>query len=277
MRFQKNFPYLEGKVKHWFGSPAQGRGRRYSSRAKVLDTNRGSVIEYVLGSPDEPATATHIVMTTYQTMRPSEEVQDLDDNVADNKFIPKTLKTFYKSPLAHVFGHTVCDKAHYMKNASSRTLHAIKVLKIRSLAFLSEQQVEAFLATLGFRVLAIRSSHTLQDRERTRRDFNDLTHASEVLVTSIRVSSSSVNLHHGCSDVVFVDVPPNCSEMQQAIGRVYCLGQEHAVHAYLLTLDHTYDQVLQARSARKTAWANWRPKPYDARTNAAVKSSSRVK
>ena len=64
-----NFPYLEAKVKHWFGFPAQGRGRRRSHRAKVLDTNPGSVIEYVLGLPDEPTTATHIVMATYQTMR----------------------------------------------------------------------------------------------------------------------------------------------------------------------------------------------------------------
>ena len=85
IRFQNNFHYLEGKVKHWLGSPVQGRGRRYSSRAKVLDTNRSSVIEYVFGLPDELATATHIVMTTYQTMR----VRGL---------IPtKTLVIFYKS------------------------------------------------------------------------------------------------------------------------------------------------------------------------------------
>ena len=51
----------------------------------------------------------------------------------------------------------------------------------------------------------------------------DPDHTSEVFVTSIRVSSSSVNLHHGCTDGVFVDVPPKCSEMQQRIGRMYRL------------------------------------------------------
>ena len=51
----------------------------------------------------------------------------------------------------------------------------------------------------------------------------DPDHRSEVFVTSIQVSSSSVNLHHGCTDGVFVDVPPKCSEMQQRIGRVYRL------------------------------------------------------
>lgn len=79
---------------------------------------------------------------------------------------------------------------------------------------LTEQQVKAFLSNLQFRILSIRSSHTPSERERTRREFNNPLHDSEVLVTTIRVSSSSVNLHYGCLDIVFVDVLPNCSEMQ---------------------------------------------------------------
>lgn len=71
----------------------------------------------------------------------------------------------------------------------------------------TEQQVEAFRSNLQFRILSIQSSHTPIERDRVRLAFNDPSDDSEVLITSIRVSSSSVNLHHHCSDVVFVDVP----------------------------------------------------------------------
>ena len=62
---------------------------------------------------------------------------DEDDDEGDGEIIPERLKAFYKSPLAYVFGRAVCDEAHYMKNASSRTTHAIKELQVRSLAFLT--------------------------------------------------------------------------------------------------------------------------------------------
>ena len=39
-------------------------------------------------------------------------------------------------------------------------------------------------------------------------------HNSEVLVMSIRVSSSWVKLRHGYSDIIFVDIPPNRFDMQ---------------------------------------------------------------
>ena len=115
----------------------------------------------------------------------------------------------------------------------------------------TEQQVEAFPTNQPFRILLIRSSYTLSERKCTRREFNDPDrqdpryfarlatrlhppgnagivdsaifpliyvysplHNSEVIVMSIRVSSSSVNLRHGCSDIIFVDIPPNRFDMQ---------------------------------------------------------------
>lgn len=62
---------------------------------------------------------------------------------------------------------------------------------------------------------------------------------------------SSVNLQHACSDVVFVDVPINGNTIFQAIGRLYRIGQTVAIRAWILALDHTYDQVLQSRCATK--------------------------
>lgn len=138
---EKNFPCLEGKAKHWFDSPDHAKGRSYSRLHKVLNTNAGSVIEHVHRLPDEPDTAKHIVLTTYQTMRVrglmvAEEARKdkrdkrnrkewkraedfgLDDE--DDEEISRKNRMFYKSPLARVFGRAVCDKAHYMKNPASR-------------------------------------------------------------------------------------------------------------------------------------------------------------
>ena len=69
-------------------------------------------------------------------------------------------------------------------------------------------------------------------------------------MTSIWVGSS-VNLYHGCPDLILADVAPIWSEMQQSIGRIYRLGQSHTVNAYFLTLDYSCDRVLHDRSTRK--------------------------
>ena len=68
---------------------------------------------------------------------------------------------------------------------------------------------------------------------------------------SIWISLSSVTLHYECPGLMFADVGPIRSEMQQSIGRVYRFGQLHALDAYLLPLDHSHDQVLQAHFPRK--------------------------
>lgn len=56
-------------------------------------------------------------------------------------------------------------------------------------------------------------------------------------MTSTWVTSSSVNVHHGCTDLMFADVAPIWSEMRQNIDQIYRFEQWHTVNAYLLTLD----------------------------------------
>ena len=110
---------------------------------------------------------------------------------------------------------------------------------------------ESLLQLVGFKTCSVRAAHKREDRETMRRQFNDPDHEVQIMLTSIRVSSSSVNLHHACADVVFVDVPPNASEMFQAIGRVFRLGQVRMGRIVILTLDQTYDGTLQCRAASK--------------------------
>ena len=50
---------------------------------------------------------------------------------------------------------------------------------------------------------------------------------------------------------MFVEVPPSYATLQQAICRIYRLGQTHRCLVLLLTTEGTYDQTLQAKAANK--------------------------
>ena len=81
--------------------------------------------------------------------------------------------------------------------------------------------------------------------------FNDKACTVHILITSNRISSTAINLQKDCSTVIFVDVPSNAQSTLQAAGRVIRIGQKQRCTIYILTIDHTYDQVLQATAARK--------------------------
>ena len=102
---------------------------------------------------------------------------------------------------------------------------------------------------LGFKVLTVRSGHTSQERLRAQR-FDNPKDRSEIMVTSVNVSSASIDLQHGCSDVLFIDVPRSNATLLQAICRVYRLGQTRQAQA-VVDSRRTYDQVIQARVAGK--------------------------
>lgn len=102
----------------------------------------------------------------------------------------------------------------------------------------------------GFNVPSIRARHKIKEREDIVRAFNDPTNPVPVLVTSTRVSATSLNLQ-AAADVIFVDTPSNAQVMVQAAGRVIRIGQLVACNIYVLTMDHSYDQVLQSIAASK--------------------------
>ena len=56
-------------------------------------------------------------------------------------------------------------------------------------------------------MLSIRARHKQAEREAAVSAFNDGANPVQVLVTSVKVSATSINLQKDCADVVFVDVP----------------------------------------------------------------------
>ena len=59
------------------------------------------------------------------------------DNDLDEKKVSEAERARWKSPIPYVFEHAVYDEAHYMKNSTTMTTHAIRELKVRSYAFLT--------------------------------------------------------------------------------------------------------------------------------------------
>jgi len=70
-------------------------------------------------------------------------------------------------------------------------------------------------------------------------------------VTNFRTSSLGVNLQGCCSKTIIMDTAANVNTIIQTIGRIHRLGQKEVQDVYIITVDHTYDQVLQAKATNK--------------------------
>ena len=73
----------------------------------------------------------------------------------------------------------------------------------------------------------------------------------QVLLSSYRVLSQGVNLHHCCNAMVLLEAPQSASSGIQAMSRVHRLGQTRPQVIYNVTVDHTYDMVRSYQNARK--------------------------
>jgi len=107
------------------------------------------------------------------------------------------------------------------------------------------------LVNLGLNVLSLRSAHSHSDRRETIRLFNDPTSPVDVLVTNFRTSSLGVNLQGCCCKTIILDTAANVNTIIQTIGRIHRLGQKEVQDIYIITVDHTYDQILQAKATNK--------------------------
>ena len=103
----------------------------------------------------------------------------------------------------------------------------------------------------GYNVLSIRAKHKQKEREVTVREFNDTRSHVQVLVNNAKFSAISINLQKDCSDAISIDVPSNAQATLQAGARVVRIGQTRSCSIYIVTLDHSYGQYLQALAARK--------------------------
>lgn len=109
------------------------------------------------------------------------------------------------------------------------------------------------MCTLGFKVFSIRSAHSAAVRDECVESFTTTGNIGKVQipVTSTRIPATAVNLQADCSGVMFLDILNNAQTLLQAVALVLRIGQAYPCNSYILTVDGTYDQAMQAIQALK--------------------------
>jgi hypothetical protein len=71
------------------------------------------------------------------------------------------------------------------------------------------------------------------------------------LLLNIKLSNSGLNLHHMCSDIIIVCVADNINQIMQALSQVHRISQREAQRIWIVTLNHSFDQILQCFQTKK--------------------------
>ena len=112
----------------------------------------------------------------------------------------------------------------------------------------TQEMLREFLTNRGFSVVCLNGSMGMEERERVQREFAGQT---RVLI-STDAGGEGLNLQF-CHAVVNYDIPWNPMRLEQRIGRVDRIGQEHVVRAVNFvvqdTVEHRVREVLEAKLA----------------------------
>ena len=112
----------------------------------------------------------------------------------------------------------------------------------------TQEMLREFLTDRGFLVVCLNGSMGMEERAKVQRSFGE---GSRVLV-STDAGGEGLNLQF-CHVVINYDIPWNPMKLEQRIGRVDRIGQEHAVRAINFvvqdTVEHRVREVLEEKLA----------------------------
>ena len=112
----------------------------------------------------------------------------------------------------------------------------------------TQDMLRDFLADRGFSVVCLNGSMGLEERETVQRSFAGTTR----FLVSTDAGGEGLNLQF-CHAVINYDIPWNPMKLEQRIGRVDRIGQEHAVRALNFmvqdTVEHRVREVLEEKLA----------------------------
>ena len=129
-------------------------------------------------------------------------------------------------------------------------VHDRKVLIFCDWSFI-DWHVEHFMMNLKFNFVTVRFAHSTAERKVTIDTFTNVNYFSQIFVTSLRIFSIVINFQSTCFEIFFVNVSTNVNIALQIAGRILRLSQTQICFFTMLTIDHIYDQILQAHVARK--------------------------
>jgi hypothetical protein len=81
-------------------------------------------------------------------------------------------------------------------------------------------------------------------------DFNNPLSNLDASFSASRLRAG-VNLHWSCSDIIIICVENNINIVMQVLGRAHRISQVCFQRVYIVTQDHSYDQLLQASQTKK--------------------------
>jgi superfamily II DNA or RNA helicase len=132
-------------------------------------------------------------------------------------------------------------KAEALLSQLQRLSQAASDPELKALVFTefvaTQEMLKEFLGSRGFSVVTLNGSMGLEERRAVMTDFRD---RSRVLV-STDAGGEGLNLQF-CHVVVNYDLPWNPMKIEQRIGRVDRIGQEHVVEALNLTLRESVEE-----------------------------------
>ncbi|KAG4263590.1 hypothetical protein FPRO03_09897 [Fusarium proliferatum] len=151
---------------------------------------------------------------------------------------------------------TFCSRSPKLCWTINRVLE-LKAQRKRVLIFvnhpLTSMILTALLTSLCVETLNIRSSHTVDQRAKMVREFNNPQNRVEALVLSFQLGGFGLNLHGACHHGIIVEYPDNLPTMLHGFGRLWRMGQEHEVHWDVLYLEKSFDGWADSRMASKYA------------------------
>ncbi|RBA09768.1 hypothetical protein FPRO05_05704 [Fusarium proliferatum] len=151
---------------------------------------------------------------------------------------------------------TFCSRSPKLCWTINRVLE-LKAQRQRVLIFvnhpLTSMILTALLTSLCVETLNIRSSHTVDQRAKMVREFNNPQNRAEALVLSFQLGGFGLNLHGACHHGIIVEYPDNLPTMLHGFGRLWRMGQEHEVRWDVLYLEKSFDGWADSRMASKYA------------------------
>ena len=110
---------------------------------------------------------------------------------------------------------------------------------------------EFYFCNLDFKIFNIRFTLRSKKWKKIVKFFNFSNSNVQMLITFIHISVTILNLQKNCNDVVFLNVSTNAQTAIQCGGWVFWIGQKRICNLWIITMNHTYNQIIQIQTINK--------------------------
>ena len=112
---------------------------------------------------------------------------------------------------------------------------------------------EFYFRNLDFKIFNICSALRSKKQKKVVKFFNFLNLNVQMLITFIHILITVLNLQKNCNDVVFLNVSTNAQTTVQCGDQMFRIGQKRICNLWIVTTNHTYNQVIQTQTVNKMA------------------------